>query len=136
MFLKSSLFVLAVVVSLGFGFVSPRVSAQTAQPEQWRPDMRLPAVRFPTGKTMIEVPFEIEGSWLVIPVSINSRPLRFVLDTGGQGAFLSKPEILDSLNLHIVGKMPVRGVGGGGAGREASVAGNVTFNIGGIELSN
>ncbi|HEV8487959.1 MAG TPA: retropepsin-like aspartic protease [Blastocatellia bacterium] len=85
---------------------------------------------------MIEVPFEAESGWIVIPVSINSRPLRFVLDTGAQGAFLHNSDVIDSLDLHIVGKMPVRGVGGGGADREASVAGNVTFNIGGIELSN
>jgi hypothetical protein len=108
MFLKSSFFSLAVVVSLSFGVASESASAQTAQLGQRTPDMRLPGVRFPTGKTIIEVPFEVEGSWIVIPVSINSRPLRFVLDTGAQGRF-STTSTMDSLNLNIVGKMPVRG---------------------------
>ncbi|HUQ33179.1 MAG TPA: aspartyl protease family protein [Pyrinomonadaceae bacterium] len=99
------------------------------------PGMRLPSVSFPAGKSFVEVPFEISGNWMVIPISINgSRPLRFVLDTGAQGTFLQNIEIVESLNLKIVGKMPIRG--GGGAGGEASVAEKVTFNIGGIELSN
>jgi len=99
--------------------------------------MRLPELHFPAGKSVVEVPFEVERNLMVIPVSVNgSRPLRFVLDTGAQGTILQNQEIAPSLNLKIVGKVSVRGVGGGGAGREASVAEGVTYNIGGIELSN
>ena len=59
--------------------------------------MRVPAdeisVSFPAGKNYVEVPFETERNWIIIPVSVNgSRPLRFVLDTGagGSGASLIK----------------------------------------------
>ncbi|MEP6707324.1 MAG: DUF4440 domain-containing protein [Pyrinomonadaceae bacterium] len=92
-------------------------------------------MNFPAGKSVVEVPFEVEGNWMVIPVSINgSRSLRFILDTGAQGTFLYNAEVAGSLNLKIVGKMPIRGAGG--TAGEASVAENATFNIGGIELSN
>ena len=135
MFLKSSFCKLALVIGFSIGFVSATVSAQIAQPERQTLDMRLPSVSFPAGKSFVEVPFEISGNWMLIPVSINgSRPLRFVLDTGAQGTFLNNSAIAGSLNLKIVGKMQIRGAGGVGA--EASVAENVTFNIGGIELSN
>ena len=135
MFLKSSFCKLALVIGFSIGFVSATVSAQIAQPERQTLDMRLPSVSFPAGKSFVEVPFEISGNWMLIPVSINgSRPLRFVLDTGAQGTFLNNSAIAGSLNLKIVGKMQIRGAGGVGA--EASVAENVTFNIGAIELSN
>lgn len=134
MSLKSSFWRLALVMAFSTGFGSATVSAQIAPPERQTPDMRLPGVSFPAGKSFVEVPFEINGNWMVIPVSINgSRPLRFVLDTGAQGTFLNNSEIADSLNLKIVGKMPIRGAGG--AGGEASLAEDVTFNIGGIQLS-
>lgn len=98
-------------------------------------EMPLPTIKFPKGENFVEVPFEVAGNWMVIPVSINgSRPLRFVLDTGAQGTILNNSEIAGSLNLKIVGKMPIRGAGG--AGGEVSIAEGVTFNIGGIELSN
>ena len=109
MFLKSSFCKLALVIGFSIGFVSATVSAQIAQPERQTLDMRLPSVSFPAGKSFVEVPFEISGNWMLIPVSINgSRPLRFVLDTGAQGTFLNNSEIAGSLNLKIVGKMQIR----------------------------
>ena len=135
MFLKSNFCKLALIIAFSIGFVLTTVLAQTPQGERQMPDMRLPSVSFPAGKSFVEVPFETSGNWMVIPVSINgSRPLRFVLDTGAQGTFLNNSEIAGSLNLKIVGKMPIRGAGG--AGGEASVAEGATFNIGGLELSN
>ncbi len=127
---------MALVIAFGIGFVPTIVQAQTPQGERRMPDMRLPNVSFPAGKSFIEVPFAVESNLMVIPVSVNgSRPLRYVLDTGAQGTSLNNSEIIDSLNLKITGTMPVRGAGGGGAGSEVSIAENVNFNIGGIELS-
>ena len=121
--------VLAVLASMG-----THVHSQTARNE--RREMSLPTLRFPAGHDVIEVPFEVESGWVVIPVSINgSRPLRFVLDSGAGAASITNAAIVDSLNLNIAGKMQVRGTGGGGAASEVSVAENVTFNIGGIELA-
>ncbi len=137
MFLKSSFWILASIMVFDLGLVSATGTAQTPQVQRQMPGMQLLKLNFPDGKSVVEIPFEVEGNWMVIPVSINgSRPLRFVLDTGAQGTVLQNPEIADSLNLKITGKMAVRGAGGAGAGREASIADNVTFNIGGIELSN
>lgn len=135
MFFRSVFCKLVLVIAFSLGFVSTTASAQTAQPERRAADMRLPSVSFPAGKSFVEVPFEISGNWMVIPISINgSRPLRFVLDTGAQGTFLQNKEVADSLNLKITGKMQIQGAGG--PGREASIVENVTFNIGGIELLN
>ncbi|HEX3230266.1 MAG TPA: aspartyl protease family protein, partial [Pyrinomonadaceae bacterium] len=117
--------------------VSTATPAQSQTARNERREMPLPTLRFPAGRDAVEVPFEIESGWMVIPVSANgSRPLRFVLDSGAGGAAITNPEIVNSLNLNIVGKMQVRGAGGGGAAAEVSVAENVTFGIGGIELAN
>src|ERR1044072_73609 len=103
--------------------------------------MRVPAdeinVSFPAGKNLVEVPFETERNWIIIPVSVNgSRPLRFVLDTGagGPGARLMNGAVADSLNLNIVGRVQVRGAGSGSA-VEVPIAGGVKFDIGGMQLS-
>src|SRR5437763_15319312 len=134
MFLKSGFCLLASIMVFGLGLVSATVMAQTPQVQRQMP-FQLPKLNFPAGKSAVEVPFEVEGNWMVIPVSINgSRPLRFVLDTGAQGTFLQNTVVADSLDLKITGKVQIRGAGG--AAGEASVAENVTFNIGGIELSN
>lgn len=112
------------------------VSVESQNQSTMRREMRLPTLRFPAGKDFVEVPFEVESDLMVIPVSINgSRPLRYVLDTGGQGATLSNSTVAETLNLKIAGTVQVRGAGGGGATTPASVAEGVTFNIGGIELS-
>ncbi|MBA3257531.1 MAG: aspartyl protease family protein [Pyrinomonadaceae bacterium] len=130
----SLMFFVSVLVS-GSLFVSGQTRQITQQPERRMPDMRLPVVSFPAGKSFVEVPFGVESNLMVIPVSVNgSRPLRYVLDTGAQGTSLHNAEIIDSLNLKITGTMPVRGAGGGAAS-EVSIAENVNFNIGGIELS-
>jgi len=113
-------------------------SASTESPNQpnERREMRLPTLRFPAGKDFVEVPFEVDSNLMVIPVSVNgSRPLRYVLDTGGQGALLYNSTVADTLNLKISGTVQVRGTGGGGAATQASVVEGITFNIGGIELS-
>ena len=103
--------------------------------------MRMPAeeitVSFPAGKDSVEVPFETERNWIIIPVSVNgSRPLRFVLDTGagGAGASLMNGAVADSLNLNIVGRVQVRGAGSGPA-VEVPIAGGVKFDIGGMQLT-
>jgi predicted aspartyl protease len=98
-------------------------------------DIKLPSVSFPAGKSFVEVPFETELNQMIIPVSVNnSRPLRFVFDTGAQGAILFNADAIDTAKLKIVGKVQVRGAGGG-ANAEASIAEDVTFNIAGLILS-
>ena len=121
---------LIAVISSGTDALSQAVQSQRRQ-------MPLPTLRFPAGKTVVEVPFEVESGLMVIPVSINgSRPFRYGFDTGASGAIHFDPAIVDSLNLKITGEIQVRGAGGGGAISNARIAENVNFNIGGIELLN
>jgi len=136
MFLKSSFCKLALVIAFSIGFALTNVPAQTPQGERRMPDMRLPSVTFPAGESVIEIPFEVEGNWMVIPVSVNgSSPLRFVLDSGASATVFYNSKAANSLNLKITGTMPVRGAGGGGATSEVSIAENVNFNVGGIKFS-
>ena len=136
MLVKSKFYTLAIILSL-LDFTGTDVYSQTAQNERRQPDMLLPSVRFPAGKNVVEVPFEVESGLMVIPISINgSRLLRYVFDSGLSGAIHHNAAVVDSLNLRISGTRQVRGAGGGGATFEVSVAENINFNIGGIELSN
>lgn len=124
----------AMIIAFLLGFAGANAHGQTVRTGQ--PEMRLPTLRFPAGKSFVEVPFEVESNHMIIPVSVNgSRPLRYVLDTGGQGASLYNSAVADSLDLKIVGTMRVRGAGNGGAAAQASVAEDVNFKIGDVELS-
>jgi len=93
-----------------------------------------PRITFPAGKNLVEVPFELDRTWIVIPISVNhSRPLRFVLDTGASGALVNNPAVADNLHLTISGTTEVRG-SGGGPNPTYSIAKNVNFNVGGVEF--
>jgi CubicO group peptidase (beta-lactamase class C family)/predicted aspartyl protease len=131
--LKNGLYVVAIALAV-FASLVMHAHSQTAQTE--RRAMPMPTLHFPAGKDFVEVPFEVESGWVVIPVSVNgSRQLRFVLDSGAGGAVLTNPAILNSLNLNIPGKMEVRGAGGARSSSEVSVAENVTFDLAGIQLA-
>jgi len=124
--------VLAFVV---LALIGPNVYAQSAQGER---RMMMPpekiALRFPAGKNVVEVPFEVDRDLMLIRLSLNdSRPLRFVLDTGSQGTILNNPSVADSLHLNFVGTVQVRGTGSGPMG-SASIAEGVSFDIAGIAL--
>jgi hypothetical protein len=113
------------------------VQSQTGQVERREIQGRLtlPVVHFPAGKSFVEVPFEVDSNLMIIPVSVNnSRPLRFALDTGAQGAVLFNSAAIDVSKLNIVGKVRMRGAGSG-PNTEAQMSNNVTFNISGVELS-
>jgi uncharacterized protein (TIGR02246 family) len=134
MHLRNRFYVAAIVFAV-LASMGTQAHGQTARNE--RREVPVPTLRFPAGKEVVEVPFEVESGWVVIPVSVNgSQPLRFVLDSGAGAAAITNPAIVDSLNLNITGKMQFRGAGGGGAPAGLSVAENVTFGIGGIELGN
>jgi ketosteroid isomerase-like protein len=137
MFLKSRFCHLALLITFSLGFGAATLLAQTPQGERRMVERHLPTVRFPAGKTFVEVPFEVESGLMVIPVSVNgSRPLRYAFDTGASGAIHYNAAVAASLHLKITGTRQARGVGGGGATFEVAVAENVTFDIGGIEFSN
>ena len=94
----------------------------------------VPELRFPPAKNVVEVPFEVESGYVVLPISVNgSRPLRFVLDTGASGAIIYKTET-DLPNLKISGEARLRGAGGNGAVTTVPIAEDVSFKLGDIEL--
>jgi len=131
---KTNVRSLAIILGL-FCLIGTNVHSQTVQ--NARREMPLPTLRFPAGRDVVEVPFEVESGLMIIPVSINgSRPLRYAFDTGASGAIHYDPAVVGSLNLKITGEMQVRGAGGGGTTSKVSVADNVNFNIGGLELLN
>ena len=126
----------AIVVSAVFSIGFPVPAQAQQQPGANGRELPLPKVKFPAGKDSVEIPFEVDGNWMVILVSVNgSRPLRFVLDTGASGTILYNSNAADSLNLKMTGTMQVRGAGGGNAQGAVPIAENVNFNIGGIEFS-
>lgn len=130
---KSKFFKLALLLTLSCFIGDVRIDATQIQRRQ----MPLPTLRFPDGKDVVEVPFEVEGGWIILPVSINgSRALRYVLDTGLSGAIHYNKEGMDPLNVKTTGEMQVRGAGGGGGAFTVDVAKDVSFKIGDIELSN
>lgn len=125
--MRSKIFVFAMLAMLSC------FAAVMGQPV--RRQMPLPTLQFPANKPVVEVPVELENGRVVVPLSINgSRPLRYLLDTGLTGAVYYGSEG-QSLNLKIAGEMQVRGLGVGGAPIMVPVASDVTFNIGGIELT-
>jgi predicted aspartyl protease len=98
-------------------------------------EMKPLKVHFPAGEDFVEVPFEDDRNHMLIPIRVNgSDPLKFVFDTGLSGAILFNSAIADSQKLNIVGKDHVRGAGNGGD-TEISIANGITFDIGGIKLS-
>lgn len=93
------------------------------------------AIRFPEGKRSVEVPFTVDSNHVLIPIRINGSHLVTVaLDTGAAGAVLWNGALAKSLNLHIVGEANVRGAGPGPNTR-MSLADDVTFDIGGAQVT-
>ena len=89
MYLRNKFYVMAIVLAV-LASMGTHAHSQTAQNE--RREMSLPTLRFPAGKDVVEVPFEVESGWMVIPVSVNgSRPLRYVLDSGAAGGGYYQP---------------------------------------------
>ena len=120
----------ALLVLLAWLFIPTGTNAQMMRQPP------VPELRFPTAKNVVEIPFEVESGYVVLPISVNgSRPLRFVLDTGASGAIIYKTET-DAPNLKIAGEARIRGAGGSGAVTTVPVAEAVSFKLGDIELVN
>jgi predicted aspartyl protease len=93
------------------------------------------AVTFPEGKDVVEIPFEFVRNKIFVPVRVNgSEPMSFILDTGAPIAVLRDSDLTGTLDLDIVGNAQV---GGAGEGETSTVpiAGDVTFQLGDIEIT-
>jgi len=107
----------------------------SAQHSKMRMGFTPATVTFPENKDVVEIPFEFIRDKIMVPVSVNgSEPMSFILDTGAPIAVLKDSELVSALDLNIVGHAQV---GGAGEGATSSVplAGDVTFQVGSIEIT-
>jgi Aspartyl protease len=83
----------------------------------------------------IRIPFELDRNHILLPVEINGKRFRLVLDTGmpANGALLHGIRDRAELGFEFISQMPVGGVGTGGA-KMADVAANITLKLGDLEL--
>ena len=126
---RFTLFALAVLTVASWAISS---SAQHKQ----RMGVAPATLTFPEGKDVVEIPFEFERDKILIPVRVNgSEPISFILDTGAPIAVLLGSELLNSLDLNIVGEAQIAGAGGDEP-VAVPIAGDVTFNISGIQITN
>jgi hypothetical protein len=82
------------------------------------------------------IPFEFISKHVVIPVEMNGKTLKLILDTGMpfDGALLFGSEKVDGLGLQYIGKAPVKGAGGSMI--ESDMTMGVTFKVQDVEFSN
>ncbi len=109
--------------------------SSSAQHKQ-RMGMSAATLTFPEGKDVVEIPFEFERDKILVPVRVNgSEPIPFILDTGAPIAVLLGSELLNSLDVNIIGEAQIAGAGGDEP-VTVPIAGDVTFNINGIQITN
>lgn len=87
----------------------------------------------------VEVPFRFEQNKIVVPLSVNgSPPLDFVFDSGASVSVLFASriddELVQDLDLRIIGPAQVTGAGGGGVGG-MDTAWDVRLEIGGLRVT-
>ena len=78
------------------------------------PDGDRPAFPAPTaleGKLVAEVPLEVEGSWLIVPVWGRGETLRFIFDTGSSSGSVSE-SLARRHGLRVVGEARLSGASG------------------------
>ncbi len=63
------------------------------------------------GELVTEVPIELEGNWLIVPVDARGRMLRFILDTGATAGAVAR-SVARRLNLPIVAQARLSGASG------------------------
>src|SRR5262245_32475679 len=92
--------------------------------------------RFASGKSALAIPFELEGSAILVQVGVNDSPARaFELDTGSSINILSLP-VAKSFGMQL----QLGGKANGGVGADTPdfylVKGKVSFSLPGVVLSN
>ncbi|NJB85361.1 hypothetical protein GGR26_001106 [Lewinella marina] len=61
-------------------------------------------------RTLIEIPFDLENDFIVIPVLLNNAvPLRFIIDTGAENTVILDKTVTDLLNVSYRRTFQVRG---------------------------
>ncbi len=123
------------LIALAILTVALGASSAFAQHKQ-RMGVAPATLTFPEGRDVVEIPFEFERNKILIPVRVNgSEPISFILDTGAPIAVLLGSELLKSLDVNIIGEAQIAGAGGDDPAT-VQLAGDVTFDISGIEITN
>ena len=80
----------------------------------------------------VKIPVEIQNNIILIPLRINgSVEMNFILDTGVKTTILTEPMVANLLNLNVLERIRVRGLGDGEA-IEAVLARNVSMKLPGV----
>lgn len=92
-------------------------------------------LEFPADKDWVEVPFRLDSTKIVLPLSINgSAPVDAVLDTGASSALLLDHGLAAAIDFDIIGQVQVQGAGHGGDMPEVELARGVRFGLGEASL--
>ncbi|GAB2550344.1 hypothetical protein GCM10027189_36220 [Rufibacter soli] len=90
--------------------------------------------QFPRNK--VRIPFKLVHNLVIIPIQINdSKPLNFVVDTGVDRTILIELNAFDSIALHDVQSLFLRGLGKG-AGIQAMLSTGNFIRFSGLEARN
>ncbi len=92
-----------------------------------------PQVRFVSGKSSLEIPFELSNNLILLQAKVNdSAPLWFIFDTGADSTVIDT-ELAKTLRLKPGGKI----VGNGGAGAAQAVRfKGVSMRLPNVEIDN
>lgn len=89
--------------------------------------------RFASGNSAIGIPFELDNNLILLNVRVNnSRPLRFIFDTGAS-ITVTTPQIAARLGLGKGGQK-IKGLGTGGS-FEATIIQGVRLSVAGVEVA-
>lgn len=93
-------------------------------------------LRFPEGRTSVELPLERQGSFIVVPVAFEGvGTLRFVLDTGAPVMVVPDTALAARMDLQVVGQARVGGTGDGEP-LTAPLAVGARAGLGPLQISN
>jgi hypothetical protein len=121
----------AILAGLGLGWhANARTLAQTSAPSA----MDVETFIFPTGKSAVQVPFELLANAVFVSAKVNGKgPFLFAIDTGSWGSVFAS-ELVDELGMKPQGE--TQGTGAGATYKMGVVRGKIAFDLpGGLKLS-
>jgi hypothetical protein len=122
---------LAFLLALAFPV---QLTAQESKPSSATRQRRVAAqARFTSGNSALNIPLEIDNNIILMQVSVNnSKPLRFIFDTGASHTILHSRR---GSELGLKPEEQVSGTATGGA-IEGSLTSGVSLKVAGAEVSN
>lgn len=98
-----------------------------------KPSATLTSAQFDSGKSSLGIPLEVDNNIILLRVSVNnSKPLRFIFDTGASSSAISSKRAAE-LGLKSQGQVRADATGGT---VEGSAIGDVELSVRGAKVSN